>query len=156
MLNQESGVEYPYFALLFGSRARGDCRPDSDVDVFITGAYVPHPDENNLAVAKTEFGLERLLEVLRPLSIEDGGKLDLFMDNGQDLLAAYSPGEALAIEGEELDWDRLMGEAKAISLDEIKRLARMAVLAVPSPPRTTLTNEHLANSHPSSVVFLDD
>ncbi len=75
-----------WYAYLFGSRARGDHRHDSDIDVLLTPVRVAsaHP------VAK-DVDLNDLIERLRPLAIEYGGPLDLFVDNGVDWWAAYDP-----------------------------------------------------------------
>jgi predicted nucleotidyltransferase len=61
---------------LFGSRARGEHRPDSDFDVFIYA--LDDPDETEV---------EAFVDVLEHYCIENGGNLDLFLYLG-DCLAS--------------------------------------------------------------------
>jgi len=94
--------------LLFGSRARGDYREDSDYDVFIIGA---HP---------------KLLEILKPYSLERGGKLDLFLFAGDCLLAAFDPDGMRRIFGK-VDLRGVAEDAVEISLSQLLEWLKEAV-----------------------------
>ena len=75
-----------YYLHLFGSRASGENRPDSDVDVVITDVKL---DGDRNGPQYTEDQVEEIVKQLFPHAIENGGKLDLFTDDGCDFLAVY-------------------------------------------------------------------
>ena len=62
---------------LFGSRARGEARYDSDVDVVVLNKDDDAPE------------FERLVEKLKPYALEFGGNLDLFIDEGDQFTSVY-------------------------------------------------------------------
>lgn len=95
---------------VFGSRATGANRPNSDIDVLVEGS-----DEE----------IERVKAALRYYSIEQGGPLDLFMigsiDNPIDLVAAYSPKSdprAVCV-GVDSDLEDMFSSSYDVSLDTL-------------------------------------
>lgn len=84
---------------LFGSRARGDHRPDSDFDVIAIDA----PDE--------------LYDALEPYAVEHGGNLDLFCFAGDCLWAAYDEERKVLLS----KWNQkaIAEDVKEITLEEL-------------------------------------
>ncbi|GAG36388.1 unnamed protein product [marine sediment metagenome] len=84
---------------LFGSRARGDHRPDSDFDVFAIDA----PDS--------------LYDALEPYAVEHGGNLDLFSFAGDCLWAAYDEERRVILD----KWRQadIAKECKEITIEEL-------------------------------------
>lgn len=87
---------------VFGSRASGEHRENSDIDVLVEG-----PDAE----------IERVKQALHYYSTEQGGPLDLFVlgavDNTVDLVAAYSSKDAPRTVGvgDEEDLDEVLSSA---------------------------------------------
>jgi hypothetical protein len=84
---------------LFGSRARGDYRVDSDIDVIIDS----HDDLS-------------IVEQFSKYAIENGGVLDLFIHYGDVIVAAYS------------DWDRLLSPSIVWDCDYVGNMITEAQL----------------------------
>ena len=99
---------------LFGSRARGDHKDDSDFDVFI--------DSVNLTSGRTRM----IIHLLRPYSVECGGKLDLFELVGDDMLAVYDEYDVRRILLDKYDFKALQEEAEPLTLIELVQLIRGA------------------------------
>lgn len=98
---------------VFGSRASGENREDSDIDVLIEGA--------------TEE-VERIKSALHDYSVEQGGPLDLFVlgavDNEVDLVAAYAPPDqprTVAV-GDTEDLEEMLSSAYDITFEKLKSL----------------------------------
>lgn len=73
-------------AILFGSRARGDCRQDSDWDllVLLDKDKVTHSDQDNIAYPLTELGWntgETINPILLTLSYWDAHSYTPFHHN---------------------------------------------------------------------------
>jgi len=66
----------PSRLVLFGSRARGDARPDSDIDLLVV---MPQP---TLTPEERQLALRSLRAALRPLSLKVG--VDLVVVGEQD------------------------------------------------------------------------
>jgi len=99
---------------LFGSRARGDHQPDSDIDVFI--------DIVNL----TSGRIRMITHLLRPYSVEYGGKLDLFELHGDDMLAVFDNYDSRKIIFDKMSFSALQEDAQPITLVELVQLIRGA------------------------------
>lgn len=101
--------------MLFGSRATNSSRPDSDIDVVI----VDGPEN--------EKAIERIKKELFKYSVERGGKLDLFVDDGMDFWAAFDGLFNRRIElgtskhGKET-CEEIMRTWKEVTLEEVKRM----------------------------------
>jgi predicted nucleotidyltransferase len=73
---------------LFGSYATGEATETSDIDVFLT-------DDNlrgysGFKLYGDEKHRERLIQRCQPFALEQGGKLDLFIDCQDEFQAVYS------------------------------------------------------------------
>lgn len=97
---------------LFGSRARGDHKPDSDFDVFI--------DSVNL----TRGRVRMIVHLLRPYAVEHGGKLDLFELVGDDMLAVYDEYDCRRVLLNKHTFRDLQVEAEPVTLMELVQLIR--------------------------------
>jgi hypothetical protein len=99
---------------VFGSRADGSHREDSDMDVLLQG----DPDK-----------IAGLQEALRPFSIEQGGPLDLFVlgsvDNEVDLVAAFAEDSDPRSVGGWDDFDELMSGAREIDFEDLIQECRV-------------------------------
>jgi predicted nucleotidyltransferase len=95
---------------LFGSRARGDHKPNSDIDVFI--------DSVNL----TGVRLRMIVNLLRPYAVEYGGKLDLFELHGDDLIPPFDVHDCRRVILNKWSFKDLQAEAKPITLMELVQL----------------------------------
>lgn len=95
---------------IFGSRASGDNRPNSDIDVLVEGP---------------EAEVQSIKESLHYYSIEQGGPLDLFVlgsvDNEIDLVAAYaSPVDPRTVcVGDQDDLDEVLSNAYDVKLQDL-------------------------------------
>lgn len=122
-----------YALMLFGSRATGESRPDSDVDVVISNMWNDVP-------TFTEEELATIVERLRPLAIENGGKLDLFIDGGVDFHAAYDDLQQRRIwlgsaKHGQFEWQHIGETARNISVSEIETLCMATAKVVAFAPR---------------------
>jgi len=99
---------------LFGSRARGDHKDDSDFDVFI--------DSVNL----TRGRMTMITHLLRPYAVEYGGKLDLFELVGDDMLAVYDENVSRRVLLNKHSFRALQEEAQPLTLIELVQLIRGA------------------------------
>ena len=97
---------------LFGSRARGDQKPDSDFDVFID------------AVNLTDVRARMIINLLRPYAIEYGGRLDLFELLGDELHAVFDEYGIRKIMLDKYDFHNLQVEAEAIAPIELIQLMK--------------------------------
>ena len=97
---------------LFGSRARGDHKSDSDYNVFIDSTNVTH------ARART------LVSILRPYAVEHGGRLDLFELHGDVMHAVYDEHDIRRIMLDKHDFHNLQVEAEPITPVELIQLMR--------------------------------
>ncbi len=99
---------------LFGSRAREDYKPDSDIDVFI--------DSVNL----TRGRVRMITHLLRPYALEYGGKLDLFELVGDDLIPPFDEHDCRRVLLNKWSFKDLQAEAKPVTLIELVQLIRGA------------------------------
>jgi len=95
---------------LFGSRARGDHKKDSDFDVFI--------DSVNLS----DVRFRMIVNLLRPYAVEYGGRLDLFELCGDNLLAVYDEYDCRRVILDKYDFHNLQVEAEPITPIELIQL----------------------------------
>lgn len=107
-------TDTPMTLRIFGSRAKGSHRPDSDIDVLIEG-------QNS--------DIERVKVALEEWSIEQGGPIDLFIvgsvDNEIDLVAAYSVNDSRVVGvGDSEDFEDLMAGAQTVDLAFIVDLCK--------------------------------
>ncbi|MDT7857486.1 nucleotidyltransferase domain-containing protein [Rubrivirga sp. S365] len=79
--------------VLYGSRARGDARPDSDVDLLVVlrGAYEPYAELKRTAVLRLELSIEHGEDV----SMQPYGADEVAADVNSFLRAATGEGVAL-------------------------------------------------------------
>ncbi len=99
---------------LFGSRARGDHKPDSDIDVFID------------AVNLTRGRMRMITHLLRPYAVEHGGKLDLFELHGDDMIPVYDKHDCRRVLLNKHTFKDLQVEAEPVTLVELVQLIRGA------------------------------
>lgn len=116
-----------FYIFLFGSRGRGNPREDSDWDLVISECQLPDQDPNFNAYTKDDVA--QVVEILRPFAIENGGKIDLFMDNGFNFLAVYDENQYRGIYWSILkhasDYIQdFLSDAKPVSMEWVKNLAR--------------------------------
>ncbi len=97
---------------LFGSRARGDHKLDSDIDVFI--------DSVNL----TRGRITMIVHLLRPYSVEYGGRLDLFELIGDDLIPPFDKHDCRRVLLNKHSYKDLQAEAQPVTLVELVQLIR--------------------------------
>ena len=71
--------------ILYGSRARGDARPDSDVDLLVVlrGAYEPYPEIRRTSMIRLEVGMRHDVALsLQPYNTEEvTTRTDSFIQN---------------------------------------------------------------------------
>lgn len=91
---------------LFGSRARGDHRPDSDWDVLIDGV--------GMAV---DHECDEIVHLLAPYTVEHGGKLDLFYYMGDCLMSAIDEERRIILSKWNLQG--IQEDAKEIDVNEL-------------------------------------
>lgn len=99
---------------LFGSRARGDHKPDSDFDVFIDGCNVTHTRAR------------MIINFLRPYAVEYGGRLDFFELCGDELHAVYDEYGVRRVLLDKHSFKALQVDAEPITLIELAQLMKGA------------------------------
>jgi hypothetical protein len=83
----------PYLQM-FGSRATGGACQDSDIDVVITEVM---PDSDLEAKYYTNEEIEKMIVDLIQYSLGNGGKLDLFFDDGMDFRSVYDSSSMILV-----------------------------------------------------------
>lgn len=94
---------------LFGSRATGDARPNSDWDVFIDSACC---DDDTVRL---------YCDTLKPFAVENGGPLDLFELAGDTMLAVFDEYDCRRVLLDKYSFRALQEDAEAITLKELIR-----------------------------------
>lgn len=108
-------------ALVFGSRAKGNYRPDSDIDIAIKGQDLNTDDIIAMSVAFEEKGITHKIDLINYHTIKEPDLIDHIDRVGIEL---YSRWQKTKIGSLPSEW-------KVLTLDEIKSKEKKAIISGP-------------------------